>query len=328
MDQASTDQSTTSISTEAVEGGWGRTARQSNLWLDAFRRFRGNRLAAASAVFIIILALFAIFAPILSPYSYWNQDYSVINQSPTLSHPLGTDQLGRDMFSRLVFGARISLSVGIIVQLVIVLIGVPIGLAAGFYGGKIDTALMRLVDVLYAMPSLLFVIIIMTFLRGVLDQPGGGFIKSVAELNTKLGGLLGVFIGLGLISWLTVSRIVRAQTLSLKQKEFVEAARGSGASNRRIMFRHVLPNTLAPIIVAVTLGIPRAILYEAGISFLGLGVTSPMPSWGLMISEAIRYLRSYPYMLLFPAIALSATVLAFNFLGDGLRDALDPWSDH
>jgi oligopeptide transport system permease protein len=320
------EQASTTTTSDVQERGWERRALKSSLWLDAFRRFKQNRLAAAAAIFIILLALFAIFAPIVSPYTYWDQNYSAINQSPSLSHPLGTDQLGRDLMSRLLYGARISLSVGIVVQVVIVLIGVPVGLAAGFYGGKIDTVLMRLVDVLYAMPSLLFVIIIMTFLRGVLDQPGGGVIKSVAEVNTRLGGLLGVFIGLGLISWLTVSRIVRAQTLSLKQKEFVEAARGSGASNSRIMFRHVLPNSLAPIIVAVTLGIPRAILYEAGISFLGLGVNAPMPSWGLMISEATRYLRSYPYMLLFPAIALSATVLAFNFLGDGLRDALDPWS--
>ncbi|MGA7672036.1 MAG: ABC transporter permease [Nitrolancea sp.] len=320
------DQASTSVSTDLVKSDFGRTARESSLWRDAFRRFRQNRLAAAAAVFIILLALSAIFVPLFSPYSYSEQNYDSINVSPSLSHPLGTDQLGRDMFSRLIFGARISLSVGIVVQIVIVLIGVPVGLAAGFYGGKIDTALMRVVDIMYAMPSLLFVIIIMTFLRGQLSQPGGGFMSAIADLNSKLGGLLGVFIGLGLISWLTVSRIVRAQTLSLKQKEFVEAARGSGASNTRIMFRHVLPNTLAPIIVAVTLGIPRAILYEAGISFLGLGVTPPTPSWGLMISEAIRYLRSYPYMLLFPAIALSITVLAFNFLGDGLRDALDPWS--
>ncbi len=321
------ERATTSSTSAVAERGFERTTIQSNLWLDAFRRFKRNRLAAAAAVFIILLAITALIGPVVSPYSYSEQNYSSINASPEISHPLGTDQLGRDMLSRLVFGARISLSVGIVVQIVIVLIGVPVGLAAGFYGGKLDTALMRLVDVMYAMPSLLFVIIIMTFLRGQLDQPGSGLMQSVAQLNTKLGGLLGVFIGLGLISWLTVSRIVRAQTMSLKQKEFVEAARGSGATNTRIMFRHVLPNTIAPIIVAVTLGIPRAILYEAGISFLGLGVTPPTPSWGLMISEAIRYLRSYPYMLLFPAIALSITVLAFNFLGDGLRDALDPWSN-
>jgi oligopeptide transport system permease protein len=321
-------QATSAIESDAAPIKWGRTARESNLWRDAFRRFRQNRLAAASAVFIVFLALAAIFGPMISPFSYQHQDYSAINRSTSGSHPLGTDYLGRDMLVRLLFGARISLSVGLVVQFVIVLIGVPFGLAAGFYGGIIDTILMRMVDILYAMPSLLFVIIIMTFLNGVLGQQGGsGFVHTVATLNAQMGGLLGVFIGLGLISWLTVARIVRAQTLSLKRREFVEAARGSGASNKRIMFRHVLPNSLAPIIVAVTLGIPQAILYEAGISFLGLGVTPPMPSWGVMISESIRYLRSYPYMLLFPAIALSITVLAFNFFGDGLRDALDPWAE-
>jgi len=322
-------QATTTADTNAGAVEWGRSVRVSNLWRDAFRRYCQNRLAAAAAIFIVLLALAAIFGPMLLPYSYAHQDYSAINQSSSGSHLFGTDYLGRDMLVRLLFGARISLSVGLIVQFVIVLIGVPFGLAAGFYGGIIDTILMRLVDILYAMPSLLFVIIIMTFLRGILGTPGGNSIlKEIATLNAQLGGLLGVFIGLGLISWLTVARIVRAQTLSLKRREFVEAARGSGASNRRLMFRHILPNSLAPIIVAVTLGIPQAILYEAGISFLGLGVTPPMPSWGVMISESIRYLRSFPYMLLFPAIGLSITVLAFNFLGDGLRDALDPWSEH
>ena len=319
-------QATGSVGTAMAQGGE-RAARSTSLWGDAFRRFRANRVAAISAVFILVLAVLAVLAPMISAYGYAQQNYSAVNAGPSLTHLFGTDQLGRDLLARLLFGARISLTVGIVVQLVIVLIGVPVGLAAGFYGGVIDTLLMRAVDILYAMPSLLFVIIIMTFLRGVLDQPNSvGFMRQVAELDQRLGGLFGVFIGLGLISWLTVARIVRAQALSLRQKEFVEAAHGLGASNRRIMFRHILPNTLAPIIVAVTLGIPRAILYEAGISFLGLGVTPPMPSWGLMISEAVPNLRSYPYMLLFPAIALSLTVLAFNFLGDGLRDALDPWS--
>lgn len=296
-----------------------------SLWSDAFRRLRRNRVAFASAIFLLVLALVSIFAPIVSPYGYAEQNYSVVTQSPGSSHLLGTDQLGRDILSRLLFGARISLAVGIVVQIVIVLIGVPAGLIAGFFGGKTDTLIMRAVDVLYAMPSLLFVIIIMTFLRGVLDESNGGVMTTLASLNARLGGLLGVFIGLGLISWLTVARIVRVQTMSLKEKEFIEAARGLGATNRQIMFRHLLPNTIAPIVVATTLGIPGAILYEAGISFIGLGVIPPMPSWGLMISEAIPNLRAYPYMLVAPAVALSLTVLAFNFLGDGLRDALDPW---
>jgi oligopeptide transport system permease protein len=262
---------------------------------------------------------------VLSSTKYADQDYTVVKQGPSWSHPMGTDQLGRDILVRLVFGARISLTVGVVVQLVITVVGVPIGMIAGYAGGKTDTAIMRLVDVLYALPSLLFVIIIMTYLRGTFDSKPGGIWGFIARLDGRTGGLVGVYVGLGLISWLTVARIVRANTMSLKEKEFIESARGLGAGHRRIMFRHILPNTVAPIVVATTLGIPSAILSEAGISFLGLGVIPPMPSWGLMISEAIPNLRAHPYMLIFPATALSLTVLAFNFLGDGLRDALDPW---
>ncbi len=299
-----------------------------NLWRHAFRRLRRNRFATISLVFIVFLLFAAVLFPTVAPYSYSKQNYDAVTESPTLAHPMGTDQLGRDILVRLVFGARISLAVGVIVQVVILLIGVPAGLAAGFYGGKIDTVIMRTVDVLYSMPSLLVVIITMTFLRAVLATKHGGLLNAIEGVDKLTGGLMGVFIGLGLISWLTVARIVRAQTMSLKQNEFVEAARSLGSSNRGLMFRHMLPNTLAPIVVAATLGIPRAILYEAGISFLGLGVIPPMPSWGLMISEAIPELRSFPHMLIPPAIILSLTVLAFNFLGDGLRDALDPWMTH
>jgi len=291
----------------------------------AFRRLRRNHLAFISGLFILTIALAAIVVPELSPSAYADQDYDVVKHGPSWSHIMGTDQLGRDIFVRLIFGARISLTVGIVVQLVITVVGVPIGLISGYAGGKTDTAIMRFVDVLYALPSLLFVIIIMTYLRGTIDSNPSGVWGVVADFDGKTGGLIGVYIGLGLISWLTVARIVRANTMSLKEKEFVEAAHGLGAGHRRIMFRHLLPNTVAPIVVATTLGIPSAILSEAGISFLGLGVIPPMPSWGLMISEAIPNLRSHPYMLIFPASALSLTVLAFNFLGDGLRDALDPW---
>ena len=286
---------------------------------------RRNRLALASGIFILVIGLSAIVVPYVFPDGYADQDYDVVQQGPSWSHPMGTDQLGRDMFIRLIFGARISLTVGIVVQFVILLIGVPLGVLAGYAGGKTDTFIMRSVDILYALPNLLFVIIIMTYLRGTLDSEPGGIWEGIAWLDGHTGGLIGVYIGLGLISWLTVARIVRANTMSLKEKEFIEAAHGLGASHNRIMFRHVLPNTIAPIVVATTLGIPSAILSEAGISFLGLGVIPPMPSWGLMISEAIPNLRSHPHMLIFPATALSLTVLACNFLGDGLRDALDPW---
>lgn len=305
-------------------GSLAGTQRAESVWRGAYRRLRNNKLATVSAIFIIAVAVCAVLLPRLLPYSYAEQNYDAVYKGPSGAHLMGTDQLGRDIFARLVFGTRISLTVGFVVQFVILIVGVPIGLLAGYAGGKADTLLMRTVDILYALPSLLFVIIIMTFLRGTLSSKPSGFWHGIAWVDGKTGGLIGVYIGLALISWLTIARIVRANTLSLKEKEFIEAARGLGAGHRQIMFRHMLPNTLAPIVVAATLGIPSAILSEAGISFLGLGVIPPMPSWGLMISEAIPNMRSHPYMLIFPAGALSLTVLAFNFLGDGLRDALDP----
>lgn len=297
------------------------------LWKQAFRRLRKNKLAVISMWFILFLVLVAIFGPYLSPYSYSKQDYGLVTKPPSWAHPFGTDQLGRDILTRLVFGARVSLTVGIVVQMVILIIGVPLGAIAGYFGGAWDMIIMRVVDVLYALPNLLFVVVIMTFLRGqlALGQEQTGFLAALARFDAQTGGLIGVYIGLGLIGWLTVARIVRAGSMSLKEREFVEAARSAGAEDRRILLKHVLPNTLAPVVVASTLGIPGAILYEAGISFLGLGVIPPMPSWGLMIAEAIPNMRAYPYMLVFPAVTLSLTVLAFNFLGDGLRDAVDPW---
>jgi oligopeptide transport system permease protein len=316
---------TTPITTASPLDAAARRASVAGFWTSAWRQFRKNTLAEISLGFIIAIALIAIVVPELLPQTYSDQDLSASLQGPSWEHPMGTDALGRDLMTRLIYGARISLTVGIVVQLVILLIGVPLGLMAGYVGGKTDTLIMRSVDVLYAMPNLLFVILIMTFLRGQFGAEPTGFTKLLSELDAKTGGLIGVYIGLGLVSWLTVARIVRANTMSLKEKEYVEAARGLGAHDSQIVRKHLLPNTVAPIVVAATLGIPGAILYEAGISFLGLGVIPPMPSWGLMISDAIPQMRSHPYMLVFPAITLSLTVLAFNFIGDGLRDALDPW---
>jgi ABC-type dipeptide/oligopeptide/nickel transport system permease subunit len=286
---------------------------------------RRQPVAFTAGILLLLLVLAAIFAPLVAPYDYATQNYDALTQPPSREHWLGTDDLGRDILSRLIFGARISLSVGLVVQSVILLIGVPAGLVAGFYGGKIDTAIMRLVDALYSIPSLLFVIVIMTFLRARLQQADSGFFGVIGDLDDRAGGLVGVYIGIGLINWMPAARLVRAQAIALKKKEFVEAARGSGASDRRMILQHILPNVVATIVVTATIGIPQSIIYEAGLSFLGLGANPPMPSWGLMIAESLENLRSYPYMLVSPAIILSATVLAFNFLGDGLRDALDPW---
>ncbi|MEA2586332.1 MAG: oligopeptide transport system permease protein [Thermomicrobiales bacterium] len=295
------------------------------LWRDAFRRLRRSHLAFGSGMLLLALLVVAVFAPLVAPKPYDLQDYEALTKGPGSAYWLGTDELGRDILSRLIFGARISLTVGLVVQGVILLIGVPAGLAAGYYGGKIDTAIMRTVDTLYSIPSLLFIIVIMTFLRAQFATAEGGVGGALASLDDRTGGLMGIFIGVGLVNWMPAARLVRAQVVSLKEKEFVEAARGLGASDRRIMAQHLLPNVVATIVVTATLGIPQAIIYEAGISFLGLGARPPMPSWGLMIAEAIPSIRSYPYLLVSPALALSLTVLAFNFLGDGLRDALDPW---
>ncbi len=299
----------------------------SGLWREAFRRLLQSRLATIAGVLLVLLVLVATFAPLVAPYDYTAQDYSALTQPPSRAHWLGTDDLGRDILSRLIFGARISLAVGLVVQAVILLIGVPAGLVAAHFGGKIDTFLMRTVDALYSIPSLLFIIVIMTFLRATLANPSNDFTRWLAAVDSQSGGLIGVFLGLGLINWMPAARLVRGQAVSLKQKEFVEAARGLGASDGRIMLQHLLPNVVPIIVVTATIGIPQAIIYEAGISFLGLGARPPTPSWGLMIAEAIPNLRSYPYMLVSPAVALSLTVLAFNFLGDGLRDALDPWME-
>jgi oligopeptide transport system permease protein len=301
------------------------TTKSISLYQDAWRRFIRNKAAVAGLIFIGIVFIAAIFAPLIAPYHYAEQNIRAVTQSPSTAHWLGTDRLGRDIFSRIIYGTRISLAVGLVVPLMIIVIGVPVGLVAGYKGGWIDTFAMRIVDVFYAIPTLLFVIIFMTYIKAQFEHVNGGWLQPLKSFDKGTGGILGVFLGLGLFSWLTVSRLVRGQVLSLKKKEFVEAAHCMGAPGSRIIFRHLFPNTLAVVIVAATLGIPAAILGEAGLSFIGLGVNPPTPSWGLMISEGVADMRSYPHLLISPAIVLSLTVLSFNFIGDGLRDAFDPW---
>jgi oligopeptide transport system permease protein len=301
-----------------------------SLWRDAWRRLIRNKMAVAGGLFVILITMAAIFAddwfiawaldrepePLLAPYSWEDTDFQHTRASPSLQrmedgsppHIMGTDKYGRDVFSRVIFGGRVSLAVGLFGSLVIMTFGLAYGSVSGFLGGRADTLMMRFVDVMYAFPTLLFIILIMVILGST-----AGF-----------AGIRNLVLGIGLVSWMGMARLVRGQFLSLREKEFVEAARMIGTGDASIITRHLLPNSLGPIIVAVTLGIPNLIMIEATLSFIGLGVPPPFPSWGQMINEGWRAIRSDPHLLIFPAVVLSLTMLAFNFLGDGLRDALDP----
>jgi len=287
-------------------------------------RLLRNKAAVVSTVYIVLLVIVAALAPVIAPYEYDAADFAAITQPPSAEHLLGTDSLGRDVLSRLMYGARVSLMVSLMAQVVITLIGVPIGIISGFFGGWIDTIVQRIVDILYAFPSLLFIIIVMTYLQATLKEGQSGLSLLLFNLNEVSGGLLGILISLGLVFWLTVSRLVRGEVLALKEKEFILAARALGATNPWLMLRHILPNVMAPVLVAITFGIPNVIMLEAGLSYLGLGIKPPVPSWGLMISEGVKNFRSFPHLLISPGLTLAITLLSFNYLGDGIRDALDP----
>ncbi|MHB1126161.1 MAG: ABC transporter permease [Bacillota bacterium] len=272
-------------------------------WQDVWRRLKVNRLAMFGLAVIILLALMAIVGPWLTPHTYYDQSLSLKDQPPGGQYWFGTDALGRDLFTRVWYGARISLSIGLFVALVCSAFGVLYGGISGLLGGWVDEVMMRIVEVLSAIPFLLYVILLMMIM-----EPG---------LKT-------IIIALGVVYWLPMARLVRGQMLSLKEQEYVLAARVLGASKWRILTRHLLPNTMGPIIVFMTLTIPEAIFTEAFLSFIGLGVSAPIASWGTLASEGIKAIRSYPWQLLFPALFISMAMLAFNLLGDGLRDALDP----
>ncbi|MBI4562638.1 MAG: ABC transporter permease [Candidatus Rokubacteria bacterium] len=284
--------------------GWPREVpRATGLWRDAWRRLLQNRLAVAGGLVIVLLCLTAIFADLLGPYPYTKANFAHAYEFPSRQFPLGTDQLGRDVLSRMIYGARVSMLVGLGAQVIVVLIGVPIGALSGYFGGRVDLFLTRFVDVMYAFPRLLFVILVMSMLGA---------------------GLTNIFIALGLTGWVGIARQTRAQVLSIKEKEFVEGARALGAGGIRLLTRHLLPNALTPLIVAVTFGIPEAIFTEAALSFIGVGINPPTPSWGQMVGENQQYLRSYWHLSIFPATAIAGTMLSFTFFGDGIRDALDP----
>lgn len=290
--------------------------KSTSLWSDALRRLCRNRLALFGAVFLLLVVLLSVFAPWLTQYEYFEQDLVLGAIGPCREHWFGTDTLGRDLFTRVSYGGRISLLVGACATSVSLTIGVLWGTISGYFGGHIDRVMMRIVDIMYALPFTIFVILLMVCFDDV----------EVRWIDPQLFTLLLLFMAIGAVEWLTMARIVRGQVLTLKQQAFIEAAVTLGLSRRRIILRHLVPNVLGPIIVYTTLTIPSVMLLEAFLSFLGLGVQPPMSSWGLLINEGADAMEEYPWMLIFPGLFLSAALFALNFLGDGLRDALDPKS--
>jgi oligopeptide transport system permease protein len=296
-----------------------------NLWKDAFRRLLKNRMAVLGGIIVIVLLILAIFAPYIAPYHY--ADGSLINNyaKPGAKYLLGADFMGRDVLSRIIYGTRVSLSVGIVGAVTAFIIGVLYGVVSGYYGGKIDNVMMRFVDIMYGFPTLLLIILMMVLFKSTFAvTTPGTFAATLSAIDRAFGGLFFIFIGIGVTAWLNMARIARGMALSLREKEFVEAARATGNTNLQIMLKHMLPNLIGPCIVRVTLAIPRYITFEAFLSFIGLGVNPPTPSWGMLISEGYQAMRSYPHLAIYPGLALAITMMAFNFLGDGLRDALDP----
>lgn len=280
-----------------------RLQKRENRFVSVFKRISKNKVAVIGFVVVLIMIAVAIAAPLIAPYSYETMDFAVKNQTPSWAHICGTDEYGRDIFSRLLYGARYSLSLGLLAQVLHLVFGVLFGSIAGYYGGKIDAVIMRICDTIQSIPNMLLAVIVSSAL-------GVGFINTVIAL------------GIGHIT--TTARVVRAQFLPLRSKEFVEAEKSINCSNIRIIFKHILPNAFAPVIVQTTMGVGGDITTAAALSFLGLGVRPPTPEWGAMLSSAKDFIRYYPHMILFPGLCIAIVVLSLNLFGDGLRDALDP----
>jgi oligopeptide transport system permease protein len=277
--------------------------QRSSLWLDAWIKLCKNRMALFGFAVLLILFVVSLLTPWIAPYSYETQDLMLGATPPSAAHWLGTDIFGRDMLTRIMYGGRVSLMVGFIATAVALVIGILWGSIAGFVGGRVDAVMMRIVDIMYALPFMIFIVLLMV----------------VFGRNILL-----LFIAIGAVEWLTMARIVRSQVMALRKQEFVEAAYSMGLSRWAIIRRHIIPNTLGPVIVYTTLTIPSVMLLEAFLSFLGLGIQPPQSSWGLLINYGVETMEEYPWLLIFPGITLSLTLFALNFLGDGLRDALDP----
>jgi len=276
--------------------------RGTSLSRDAWIRLRQNKLAVAGGLTLIIISLLCLFTPWIAPYGYEEQNLALGASPPSLAHWMGTDGFGRDLLTRVMYGGRISIAVGLIATFVALIIGVTWGAVAGYAGGRLDTVMMRLVDILYALPFMIFVVLLMVIFGR---------------------NLLLMFLAIGAVEWLTMARIVRGQVQTLKQQAFVEAAVSLGLSRWTIIRKHLIPNAIGPVIVYTTLTIPSVMLLEAFLSFLGLGIQPPQSSWGLLISHGVETMEEYPWLLIFPGLLFSITLFALNFLGDGLRDALD-----
>ena len=273
-----------------------------SLWRDAWQRLRKNKMAVGGGITLLLFILMALLTPWLAPYSYEAQNLDLGASPPSAAHWLGTDVFGRDVLTQVMYGGRVSLAVGFIATAVALLIGVTWGAVAGYVGGRVDAVMMRIVDILYALPFMIFIVLLMV----------------VFGRNVLL-----LFLAIGAVEWLTMARIMRSQVQSLRQQEFIEAAISLGLSPAAIIRRHVIPNALGPIIVYTTLTSPSVMLLEAFLSFLGLGIQPPQTSWGLLISYGAETMEEYPWLLIFPGLALTTTLFSLNFLGDGLRDALD-----
>jgi oligopeptide transport system permease protein len=327
-----------------------RQGKPANLWRDAWERLIRNRGALMGGLIVVALVVLGVLAPFIAPYGYAEGDSNEAYTVPSwligilpgnieayakvgTKFLFGSDYLGRDLLSRLIYGIRVSMPVGFMGAIVALAIGLVYGCVSGYYGGRVDNLMMRIVDIMYAFPTMLLIILLMAFFKSTFAtvRPGTpayvfNQVNDVVDrlLGLRGGGMLFIFMGIGVTAWMGMARLARGQILSLKEKEFIEAAHMIGAGDIRIIVRHILPNIIGPCIVAETLAIPGYISTEVFLSFIGLGVDPPTPSWGSMISDGAQAIRSYPHMVLFPAMALSLTMFAFNFLGDGLRDALDP----
>ena len=291
---------------------------------DAWARLRKNRPAVCGGVVIAVLALTCLVAPLLLRLSYQEQNLDLGATPPSAAHWLGTDTLGRDLLARILYGGRISLMVGLVASLVALVIGVTYGAVAGFFGGKVDAVMMRIVDIMYALPFTIFVILLLVFLKEPMQAVDTWLSRHSLFTGLQgVGKILLLFAAIGAVEWQTMARIVRGQILSIKRMEFIEAAHALGFGRRRIIFRHIIPNILGPVVVYTTLTIPAVMLLESFLSFLGLGVDAPMSSWGTLIKDGAEKMEEFWWLLIFPGGVFSLTLFSLNFLGDGLRDALD-----